>query len=296
MPSDPSFRMTVRAVFPIRGRGVIASGEIESGTLAIRDKVEIQQQGSTKNTRVLVLAIDAFRKELQQAQKGDNVGVRLAVELSDVQPGDVLVGFESGQSSTGWDERGKPETIYRNEKYGFELNLPKGWFITSGISRIPVILSNVINRANILEEFSHGNKEHLNIVVELMQPEIPPDINELIFTLRAQEMNYADLQFGRITVGGRVHASVCYVMNRKGWLKKYLIVLNGYGYALTASCPLEHRSPIMEVNWDRIVASFRLLKPIDDSVIAFNNSPQARRSVELLREQLKMELEGRKRQ
>lgn len=295
MPNDLTFRMTVGDVFPVRGRGVFATGKIENGTLVVGDKVLIQRQGSAN--KAVVIAIHAFRNELQQAQKGETISALLrGVELSDVQPGDVLVGFETRQSSPGWGEKDKPKTIYRNERYGFELDLPKGWIITSGISRIPVILSNVINRANILEEFSHGNKEYLNIVVELMQPEIPPDINELIFTLRAQEMNYTDLQFGRITVGGRVHASVSYVMNRKGWLKKYLIVLNGYGYALTASCPLEHIKPMVEVNWDHIAASFRLLKPIDDSVIALNNSPQARRSVELLREQLKMELEGRKRQ
>lgn len=178
---------------------------------------------------------------------------------------------------------------YRNEEYGFELELPIGWDVSSGISRIPTILSNVIMRANILEEFSCG-KEHLNIVVESMQPEIPPDINELIFTLQAQKMNYTDLQFGRITVEERVHAWVSYVMNQKGWLKKYLIVLNGYGYALTASCPMEHRSHTVEQTWDNTAKSFRLLNPMDESVAAFNTSPQVRRTIELLREQLKMQI------
>ena len=107
-------------------------------------------------------------------------------------------------------------------------------------------------------------------------------------------MNYADLKFGRITVGGRDHAWVCYIMNGKGWLKKYMIVLNGHGYALTASCLIGHRSPTVEEKWDSIAASVRLLTPIDNSLIAFNNSPQVRHSIELLREQLKTQLEARK--
>lgn len=185
---------------------------------------------------------------------------------------------------------------YRNEKYGFEIDLPIGWGITSGFSRIPVVISNVFQHANILEEFSDGDKAYLNIVVERMQPEIPPDINELIFTLRAQKLNYSDVQFGRITIGGAVHTCVSYVMNQKGWLKKYLVVLNGYGYALTASCPLVDRNPKVEETWDNIARSLRLLNPIDDSVITVNNSLQAHRSIALLREQLQQEVNAKTRQ
>ena len=191
-------------------------------------------------------------------------------------------------------DQGMP--TYRNGKYGFEIDLPAGWAVSSGFSRVPVHLANVINRANVLEEFTNGRVEHLNIVVERMQPELPPDINELIFTLNARERGYTSVQFGRITVGGRVHAWASYVMNLKGWLKKYLIVLNGYGYALTASCPIERRSLEVEGTWDSIATSFRLLNPIDSSVIALNDSPQAQRLLEQLRNELLTQLLKQKRQ
>jgi len=183
---------------------------------------------------------------------------------------------------------------YRNEKYGFEIDLPEGWSISSGITRIPVILSNVIKRANILEEFSSGSDEHLNIVVEPMEPEPPPDINELIFTLQAQDMKYTDVEFGRITIGGRLHAWVRYTMKSKVWLKKYFIVLNGNGYAITANCATKDKLPVSEKTWDGIAESLRLLKPVDESITALNNSPGARRTIEMARKMLQIQIEERK--
>jgi hypothetical protein len=180
---------------------------------------------------------------------------------------------------------------YRNEMHGFEIDLPRDWAITSGFSRIHVILSTMIQHANILEEFSCGGKEHLNIVVEKMQPEIPPDINELMFTLQARKMKYTDVKFSRLTIVGKDHACVTYIMNLKGYLKKYLIVLNGYGYALTASCRIDYKNPETEDRWDSIAKSFRLLRPIDSVVVAINNSPKARRLIESLRKDLKKQVE-----
>ena len=93
MPTDPSFRMKVLDVFPVRGRGMIATGQVESGTLTVGDTIWIQRQGSA--IRTVVIAIDGFRIQLQQAQKGDTVGAVLrGIELTDIQPGDVLVGSE----------------------------------------------------------------------------------------------------------------------------------------------------------------------------------------------------------
>jgi elongation factor Tu len=94
MATDPLFRMTVQDVFSIRGRGTVVTGKIESGILNVGDEISLQRQGSVKKT--IVTGIEAFRKEIQQAQAGDNVGVLLRdVNKPDIQRGDVLVGSDS---------------------------------------------------------------------------------------------------------------------------------------------------------------------------------------------------------
>ena len=94
MPADPSFRLTVKDVFTIKGRGTVVTGQIESGTLNVGDEIQIQRQGSSK--KVVVTGIEAFRKQLNQAQMGDNVGVLLRdIGRQDIQSGDILTGSDS---------------------------------------------------------------------------------------------------------------------------------------------------------------------------------------------------------
>ena len=94
MSSDPSFRMTVEDVFFIRGRGTIVTGQIESGTLNVNDEVYIQRFGSGR--KVTVTGIEMFRKQLDQARAGDNVGVLLReITKPEVDKGDVLLGSYS---------------------------------------------------------------------------------------------------------------------------------------------------------------------------------------------------------
>jgi elongation factor Tu len=94
MSTDPSFRMTVEDVFSIRDRGTVVTGKIESGTLHAGDEISIQRQGYAK--KAVVTAIEMFRKQLQQAKAGDNVGLLLRdIGKQDVQRGDVLVGSGS---------------------------------------------------------------------------------------------------------------------------------------------------------------------------------------------------------
>ncbi len=91
MSSDPSFRMTVADIFFIRGRGTIVTGQIESGTLNVNDEIYIQRLGSSR--KVTVTGIEMFRKLLDQARAGDNVGVLLReITKQEVEKGDVLLG------------------------------------------------------------------------------------------------------------------------------------------------------------------------------------------------------------
>ncbi len=86
--------MTVEDVFTIIGRGTVVIGRIESGTLNVGDEIHIKRQGSAKKT--VVTGIEAFRKQLNQANAGDNVGVSLRdVGKEDVHRGDVLMGTDS---------------------------------------------------------------------------------------------------------------------------------------------------------------------------------------------------------
>ncbi len=94
MTTDPLFRMSVQDVFSIRGRGTVVTGKIENGTLNVGDEISIQRQGSIKKT--IVTGIESFRKQLQQAQAGDNVGVLLRdIDKPDIQRGDILMGSDS---------------------------------------------------------------------------------------------------------------------------------------------------------------------------------------------------------
>ncbi len=93
MSTDPLFRMTVEDVFSIRGRGTVAVGRIEQGSLEAGNMVELQGQGYTRD--VVVVAIEMFRKKVERAGVGDNVGLVLEeITKDEIQRGDVLAGIE----------------------------------------------------------------------------------------------------------------------------------------------------------------------------------------------------------
>ncbi|BBZ20262.1 MULTISPECIES: EF-Tu/IF-2/RF-3 family GTPase [Mycolicibacterium] len=92
------FKMTVEEVFAIKNRGVVATGRVESGTLRVGDTVQING-----GPGVEVTAIEKFRKQLDEASAGENVGVLMkGIERNELDRGDVLT--SSSSSSTTYCE------------------------------------------------------------------------------------------------------------------------------------------------------------------------------------------------
>ncbi|MCV7077924.1 EF-Tu/IF-2/RF-3 family GTPase [Mycobacterium szulgai] len=80
------FRMTVEDVFVIRNRGAVATGRVEYGELRVGDEVRIND-----GPNIRVDAIEAFRKKLDTATVGDNVGLLFKkLGSSDIAAGDVI--------------------------------------------------------------------------------------------------------------------------------------------------------------------------------------------------------------
>ena len=87
---DKPFLMPVEDVFTITGRGTVATGRVERGTLKIQESVEIVGLTEEKRTTV-VTGIEMFRKLLDTAMTGDNVGVLLrGVQRNEIERGQVL--------------------------------------------------------------------------------------------------------------------------------------------------------------------------------------------------------------
>ncbi|MDR1800770.1 MAG: elongation factor Tu [Lachnospiraceae bacterium] len=88
--TDQPFLMPVEDVFSITGRGTVATGRVERGTLKVQDEVEIVGI-KEETTKTVVTGVEMFRKLLDQAQAGDNIGALLrGVDRNGVERGQVL--------------------------------------------------------------------------------------------------------------------------------------------------------------------------------------------------------------
>ena len=87
--TDLPFLMPVEDVFSITGRGTVATGRVERGVVKVGDVVEIIGYHDTKSTTVT--GVEMFRKLLDQAEAGDNIGALLrGISREEIQRGQVL--------------------------------------------------------------------------------------------------------------------------------------------------------------------------------------------------------------
>jgi elongation factor Tu len=87
--TDKPFLMSVEDIFSITGRGTVATGRVERGTVKVGDDVEIVGLRETRKT--VVTGVEMFRKLLDRAEAGDNIGCLLrGIDKNDVERGMVL--------------------------------------------------------------------------------------------------------------------------------------------------------------------------------------------------------------
>ena len=142
--TDKPFLMPVEDVFSITGRGTVATGRVEAGVIKVQDEVEIV--GLTDEIRkVVVTGVEMFRKLLDQAEAGDNIGVLLrGVQRSEIERGQVLakpgsitphtkfkaqvyvLSKEEGGRHTPFFNNYRPQFYFRTTDVTGVINLPEG--------------------------------------------------------------------------------------------------------------------------------------------------------------------------
>lgn len=106
---DKDFLCSIEDVFTISGRGTVVTGRVEAGIVKVGDKVEIVGIRPTMETTIT--GVEMFRKELDQAQAGDNVGLLIrGIERDQVQRGQVIC---------------KPKSITPHKKFKAEVYVLK---------------------------------------------------------------------------------------------------------------------------------------------------------------------------
>lgn len=160
--TDKPFLMPVEDVFTITGRGTVATGRVERGQLNLNDPLEIVGIHDTKNT--VATGIEMFRKLLDYAESGDNVGVLLrGVNREEIQRGQVLAKpgsvnphkkFKSQVYILSKDEGGRHTPFFANYR-------PQFYFRTTDVT-------GVIELPEGVEMVMPG--DNVELTVELIAP------------------------------------------------------------------------------------------------------------------------------
>jgi len=138
---DKPFLMPIEDVFSIKGRGTVATGRIEQGIIKLNDEVEIV--GIKPVQKSVVTGIEAFKKNLDQGQAGDNAGLLLrGIEREQIERGQVVakpgsitphtefeaevyvLKKEEGGRHTPFSKGYKPQFYFRTTDVTGEVELP----------------------------------------------------------------------------------------------------------------------------------------------------------------------------
>ena len=142
--TDLPFLMPVEDVFSITGRGTVATGRVERGVLHVSEEVEIVGVKEEKR-KVVVTGIEMFRKLLDEAQAGDNIGCLLrGVQRTEIERGQVLakpgsvkphkhftaqvyvLTKDEGGRHTPFFNNYRPQFYFRTTDITGVINLPEG--------------------------------------------------------------------------------------------------------------------------------------------------------------------------
>ena len=142
--TDKPFLMPVEDVFTISGRGTVATGRVERGTLHLNEPVEILGISEEKQTSVAT-GIEMFHKLLDEAQAGDNIGVLLrGINRTDIEKGQVVakpgtvtchtkftaqvyvLTKDEGGRHTPFFNNYRPQFYFRTTDVTGVINLPEG--------------------------------------------------------------------------------------------------------------------------------------------------------------------------
>jgi len=138
---DKPFLMPIEDVFSIKGRGTVATGRIEQGIVKVGEEIEIV--GVRPTSKSVVTGVEMFKKNLDQGQAGDNVGILLrGIERDDIERGQVLaktgtitphtefdaevyiLSKEEGGRHTPFFKGYKPQFYFRTTDVTGEVELP----------------------------------------------------------------------------------------------------------------------------------------------------------------------------
>jgi elongation factor Tu len=135
--TDKPFLMPVEDVFTITGRGTVLTGKVERGTVNVNDEVEIV--GIRDKQKTTVTGIEMFRKLLDFAEAGENVGILIrGIKREEVERGQVVckpgsitphTGFDANVYILGKDEGGRHNPFYANYR-------PQFYFRTTDVTGV----------------------------------------------------------------------------------------------------------------------------------------------------------------